>query len=764
MSTPAKKPVGSKWGSGRSRPGDTVAANKTRSEPDADEATHASAATFKYLQQIATTLDDMSGDMDLAQTSSLVDNVLEEVGPKVACYLDSESSRTLERIIQLTSDDQLTALTRYMVDLFPKISDHHNGSHVVQKVITLAHATAQRQLAQGDESGIISHISDMAKVLEGTLLNAMFDKYASHVIRALLALLSGADPAVQQQQARQKKGLSAVQPGPAHRGASAEAGAPVPEAFATRFYAIVESFLSTLADSPPEAIEQVCCDTYAAAVFQELLQAAQRLDRLAGPTSEASLVERLLTPLLGSGFSNISVVGGMLSGRVSSHVVECILTVLPESQYVPLYTAVFRGHLADMIRDQSANFVVSHLISVIPTLPTLELILIEVTPFAEELLPHRSGILVALSNSCVRLNGLFKEFNACLAKALNLRSMTDRKETIRRLVALPSSRSKEGISVPGCLILQNLFLFAENQVRYLSDAIVNYESSELLDWCRHPSGSRVMEAFFNGTSPDAAKKRMTRKLKGHFASLAENRFASHVVDKIWRISDIPTRESIASELAARREDLANTPSGRLVLRNCRIDEYLKGKDQWVAQAESVERKKALFSDLLAEPAPTSKSSDPLLEQLRQEDDSLMTELGFSDAGKLAADGPSAKSSDKKKSKKKSRTSASDSHDLLLDAEEAPGQEDSASKDIDALFQEAVPKGALRDTGSQVSTEYVAPTGQFQTGAANSQAMTDVLAAIEQTTGKRRKRTSSEETTDAAPSTEKKKKQRKFMMN
>lgn len=110
--------------------------------------------------------------------------------------------------------------------------------------------------------------------------------------------------------------------------------------------------------------------------------------------------------------------------------------------------------------------------------------------------------------------------------------------------------------------------------------------------------SRVLEQFFvSSVVTLKSKRKLLRGLTHHFGDLAKDKYASHLIDKCWRVSSLELKELIAGELAAQDRALSDNTYGRFALRNCKIDLFKRRRDEWKQIETGVEKKKDFFKDL-----------------------------------------------------------------------------------------------------------------------------------------------------------------------
>lgn len=122
-----------------------------------------------------------------------------------------------------------------------------------------------------------------------------------------------------------------------------------------------------------------------------------------------------------------------------------------------------------------------------------------------------------------------------------------------------------------------------------------------LRWCYTPMGSRAYEAIIASNEVnEKIKKKILRNLMGNFASLAKDKFGSHIVEKCWSVATIEQKEKIAQELVKYEYDLSEHYLGKCILWTCNIDLYKRRRDEWIEREEGMIRKKDMFKDILGD--------------------------------------------------------------------------------------------------------------------------------------------------------------------
>jgi hypothetical protein len=214
----------------------------------------------------------------------------------------------------------------------------------------------------------------------------------------------------------------------------------------------------------------------------------------------------------------------------------------------------------------------------------------------------RAGLLVRLLQWTVNHNGAAEDAVVqAFFKTFYSRTTTEKKHIFSRVIRLQPIEYSDGASIAplGCQILSAAAGLKPETIKPFVDSILDLTADELVALSKHHTASRTLEAFIShGAFSDKALGRLIRKLQGNFGSLAADKSASHVVERLWGASKTELKSLIMSELAAAKKRLEDVAHGRLVLRNCRVHEFERRQDHWIQEEAAVERKRAYFADLI----------------------------------------------------------------------------------------------------------------------------------------------------------------------
>lgn len=101
--------------------------------------------------------------------------------------------------------------------------------------------------------------------------------------------------------------------------------------------------------------------------------------------------------------------------------------------------------------------------------------------------------------------------------------------------------------------------------------------------------------------------------------MCKDKHGSRVIDAVWRSSDIAVKESLAEEMIANENELADNFYGRIVMRNCNIVHYRRKQtvscwqDKTTTAATKTQR---LFNDILKEDKSSAVGQDGRKRKLR----------------------------------------------------------------------------------------------------------------------------------------------------
>uniref|UniRef100_A0A8B9N0F9 NOP9 nucleolar protein n=1 Tax=Accipiter nisus TaxID=211598 RepID=A0A8B9N0F9_9AVES len=247
-----------------------------------------------------------------------------------------------------------------------------------------------------------------------------------------------------------------------------------------------------------------------------------------------------------------------------SRLLEAAMAVAGPRRLRELFRQQMKGRLRGVATHRVANHGLQRLLDHAPVGEVLS----ELGPaLAEPVARGHPGVLTALLGACRRHPGLQQEALRCLFQAFGCWEPRERRKACVGLLAglRPfggGDKAAEGVepevrggarpslgpvTLHGSLLLQHLLHFGDPAL--VLGGLKALPPAALLALARSPPGSRVWDALLaSPTVPTRARRRLLRKLKGHFLSLACHRNGSRVLDAVWVSASGPARAAIADEL------------------------------------------------------------------------------------------------------------------------------------------------------------------------------------------------------------------------
>ncbi|XP_071885862.1 nucleolar protein 9 isoform X2 [Anas platyrhynchos] len=465
-------------------------------------------------------------------------NVLEEAAAAGAgAALDPSGSRLLEALLPRAPAAALSRVLSPLVGGLGGPAGHPLGARVLE--------AALRRVPEvlGSEREVLGQLEEavrrQAEAVRGEALAFARHPNGSFVLRALLRALGGCpggDPPHHPPEGAEpkRKGAEPVPKGaePKPKGAGpALKGAGLPPSFPL----LLEQLAEILEENLPSLVSPPC----ASLCLQAALEALRHSQSAACARLCQALIGYLVPPGHAPGESPlVSALEDAQRGRL----VEALFGAAGPRCLRGLFREHLRGRLLGVATHRLANHGLQRLLDHAPRDVVGE-VLEELGPALQQPLGRgHPGVLTALAGACRRHPPL-------------------QPLALRRLLEL-------SVTVPGSLLLQHLLHFSDPGP--VLEALEALHPPALAALALSPPGSRVWDALLSAPSvPPRTRRRLLRKLKGRFLSLACHRNGSRVLDAIFASASPRACAAIAAELAPQRPALLRDPHGRGVERRLR---------------------------------------------------------------------------------------------------------------------------------------------------------------------------------------------------
>ncbi|QIX00334.1 hypothetical protein AMS68_005851 [Peltaster fructicola] len=506
------------------------------------------------------------GDND--DKKSFLTNIYKEAEGKELKMANSQGcSRLLEKLIQLSSAEQCQNLFQKFAGNFVSLMTHRFASHCCEALFIRA--------APID---LETSILDVLGEIDGSIGYLITDAYASHVLRVLLLILAGEPLSESRYVLRSKK----------------KENTSVAQETQSRTVPNVAG-LST------DKLRALATHPNANPTLQLLLRLELTHFGKQRAKDETSIIRTLLPeePITAESDS-ASFLSGMVYDPVGSHLVEMIVKAAPAKLFKNLYKAILFERLPSYSRNDIASHVACRVIERLGHDDLLELHEIMIEHISDLLRKNRTNVVRTLIERCtvreidtkVIALQIYNTWNTPegfeVAKLLKTVQPVLSTSTTEPDPAMTEIEVTEPVKKHFNLLAQAMLIVPGALSALILDALVTLDSKTLLDMSCDPIVSRTVQAALTSKSSSIIT---TRKLVQHFygqiGDMALDKAASHVVDCIWEGTHglAFIRERIAEELAENEAQLRDSPFGRAVWKNWKMDMYKRRRADWVKQSK-----------------------------------------------------------------------------------------------------------------------------------------------------------------------------------
>ncbi|TKX24630.1 nucleolar protein-3 [Elsinoe australis] len=587
-------------------------------------------------------LDDFEGPEDKAQ---FLENVYKEADGKELKLACSQScSRVLERLIHLSSPSQLSKLFQKFNGHFLHLVQHRFASHCSEKLFVKAAPIVTEELLRTDKSqplngdDVYVSMEDLflhtVAELESNLGFLITDRFGSHALRVLLLVLAGEPLTSSSQksilQSKRKENVTGGRSAPAQEGEiRLDQRRTVPKSFNQALEKILNDCATGLhtAGLRTLATHQLGSPILQVLVRLELVHFGKQRAK-----DEHSIIRTLIPeePVTqeteSAGFLN-----GLNYDAVGSHVLEAIIENAPGKMFKHLYKEFWKDRMASLSRNEVAAYIVCKLlerlgrddlieaheaiVAVIPDLLERNRISVIKTLIQRCAVRNVDTQAIAVALSAYYTDGVEDDFD--VLKLLHLdkaqleesyhrrprvRHPPEGSLTARQTVSVepsepppppaqatrPSSTQDPG-KVQGSILAQAMILVAGPLSGLIFESMSRLPPRILIAMAIDPVTSRTLQATMTSTNASIIPRRkLVQQFYGHIGEMALDTSASHVVDAIWEGTHglAFIRERIAEELAENEASLRESPCGRAVWKNWKMDLYKRRRPEWVMQSRN----------------------------------------------------------------------------------------------------------------------------------------------------------------------------------
>lgn len=450
--------------------------------------------------------------------------------------------------------------------------------------------------------------------LEGNVGYLMMDRYASHPLRVLLLVFSGArldsDSTKRVLQSKRKEGISVSGTNNTTEPSDGEKKRAIPGSFSEALDKLISASVAGLDTDKLRALSTHPIGNPTLQLLLELELSHFGKDRA---KDEQSVIKKLLPDDPITPDSDTAVfINGLIYDPIGSHLVEKIIENAPGKLFKNLYRTFFKERIASFARNEVAQYVVIRILERLSRPDLLEAHEMLAPTIPSLLERNRTAIIRTLIERCTIRDVDTKSIAAAIDSTYHGAEGFD----IRRLLKLehaapaangdgarettngitdttdPSNsfkRESQPVKVQFNLLAQAMLLVPGSLSALILDSLITLSSDSLLALATDSIATRTLQAALTSRNASIINiRKLLNPFRGHFASLATSTAGSHVVDCAWEGTHglAFLRERIAEELAEAEAELRESSCGRAVWRNWKMDMYKRRRGDWVRQSQN----------------------------------------------------------------------------------------------------------------------------------------------------------------------------------
>lgn len=556
------------------------------------------------------------------ERSIFLSNLYKEADGKELKIAHSQScSRLVERLILLSTPAQKKNLFKKFSGHFLHMVQHRFASHCCEALFIRSAPVVTDEIVSevGDgmeqeagEDGTYVSMENLflytLNELEGHMGYLLTDRFASHVLRVLLIVLSGrplaksSTTSLLQSKKKEKIGIDGVRSGNAELSLEKRV---VPESFD---FAVEKIISDIVAGLDTTSIQVLATHPTGNPSLQLLLELEFTKENKKSSKGTHSVLSALLPDEISSPDSqSATLINGLLYDPIGSRLLETIISFAPGKTFRQIYRNNIRERICSLARNDIACFVV---IKVLERLSKedLEEVVKSIAPQVPGLIDrsHTAVIKTLLERSKVRntensIELLSRAIEDAYDPKMLLLGMI--KMTPELLAGGPSGDNKipppNPAIVHGSLLAQTMLSMSGKPAELVQASILSQPPSILLTLACMTASSHILQTallpaeknlifrkklislFLSPTSTDPSGDY-------HIKYLALSKTGSHVLDGLWNSTSDPSllyiKERICAILCAHQTALRDDFVGRVVLRNWMVELFGRHRAAWIVKA------------------------------------------------------------------------------------------------------------------------------------------------------------------------------------
>jgi nucleolar protein 9 len=428
--------------------------------------------------------------------------------------------------------------------------------------------------------------------LEGHVGYLMTDRSASHVLRVLLVVISGApleskSKSMLQSKRKEKIGISGLEKGQE----LILAKRPVPQSFSEALERLINTNVSSL-DS--QKLRILATHPLGNPTLQLLLTLELLHFGKSRAKDENSIIHKLLPDdPIAEGTESAAFINGLVYDPIGSRLLEAIIENAPGKLFKSIYAEFFKERMGSLARNEIAGYVAGKILVRLGKDDLDEAMRQMVDHIPSLVERNRTSIIKTLIERCA-----VRRVDTSLIKAqLEIAYSGPSGFEVTRILRLGDASPNDGKQnsrtehspekLHGSLLAQAMMSVEGPLGDLVFDSLAKLSTEISVRLARDTTASRTLQAALKSNNASVIfRRKMIQQFYGHVGELALDPAASRVIDAIWEgtagLAFI--RERIAEELAENESALRESFVGRAVWRNWQMDLYKRKRGDWVKQS------------------------------------------------------------------------------------------------------------------------------------------------------------------------------------
>ncbi|XP_060853343.1 uncharacterized protein LOC132931285 [Rhopalosiphum padi] len=493
-----------------------------------------------------------------------VDNVFKQLNGNEVNYCSNQVvSRVVDDLLPAASDQTVLNLIKHFeIDLRPICCDQF-ASHVLQQLLHVAIYRAYKvteDISETSKENYFNFINKLCKFIINNLEEFVWDTYANHIVRSCIACLCG-QPYLNSKTSQQK-------------GENIDTNKDHKDLLKKYSDCIIN--IQQFSEMPSTDITS--------GLLQVLLKSISPVSK----KRYKALVEKIMSECFpsdeSSTFENVSQV---LENNSFSRLLDVIISESPEKLNKLLYEKYFNDKLANLAVHHNGNFTLQKILSTTVDATKFETIFDQLKEKMSQIINlGYTGVLLELSNACLRLKCKQALFFKTLCESLKCKEETEDGVTVLILLGLKvadnfdNSCKEPPINIHGSMIVQNILKF--NKPIKMVNNLNNLDTERLVYLLCNVKGSYIGNAYFESAFiGERSREKLIWKLKDHYTTLAKSKSGSRAFDCIWKVADSKQRTMIMNEFLKHESELISTQFGSIIASKLNLGMFRHKRDEWI---------------------------------------------------------------------------------------------------------------------------------------------------------------------------------------